>query len=110
MNELELLTKEWLNLTDGLLRLELIDINRFKELARETHTLLHEYSVQNFVPKEACQLLLELQWFSWWVADVEASPMHGLYQEIGDTMFALIGHFFGYSPEYESIEPFLVSL
>lgn len=95
MNELELLTTEWIQLTDGLLKLEMINVDQFKSLVEATHVVILEYSDKHFVPKAMCSLILELQWFAWWVADLEGSPMHGLYQEIGNTLFGLIHLFFG---------------
>ncbi len=53
-----------------------------------------------------CSLILELQWFSWWVADAEFTPMHGLYQELGNIVTALHGQFWG-DEECNDIEPFL---
>lgn len=42
-----------------------------------------------------CNLFLKLQWFSWWGADAEWFPMHGLYQELGNVITALQCHLFG---------------
>ena len=101
MNELELLTTEWKQLTDGLIKLEMINMDQFKSLVKATHTSILGYSDKHFVPKEMCSLILELQWFAWWVADLESSPMHGLYQEIGNTLFGLISLFFGIESQFE---------
>lgn len=105
MNELTLLTQEWVPLTDKLLKLEIIDMDYFKSLVQKTHLMILEYSSQHFVPKEMCQLLLELQWFAWWVADLESSPMHGLYQEMGNALFGLINLFFEATEEPEEELP-----
>ncbi|MBQ8298277.1 MAG: hypothetical protein IJX99_00100 [Clostridia bacterium] len=89
MNTIETLKKEWAEMVEKLLRCELIDIEEIKELSRKTHNIMHEYSNKEYVPKEMCNLFLELQWFSWWVADAEFTPMHGLYQELGNVITAL---------------------
>lgn len=109
MNTIETLTKEWKEMTEKLLKCELINLDTFKDLSRKTHNLMYEYSNKDSVPKEICHLLLELQWFSWWVADAEFTPMHGLYQELGNVINALICLFSGPDEKYNDIEPFLDS-
>lgn len=110
MNLIKLLTNEWRRMTENLLKCELIDLDEFKDLSRRTHNIVHDFSDKDTVPKEICDLILELQWFSWWVADAEWTPMHGLYQELGNVVTALHGHFFNYDEKYNSIEPFLNNL
>lgn len=107
MNIIKLLTKEWSDMTEKLLKCELIDINELKDLCRRTHNIVHTFSNKDTVPKEMCNLILELQWFSWWIADAEWTPMHGLYQELGNVITALQCHFFSLDEKYGDIEPFL---
>lgn len=109
MNTIELLTKEWKEMTEKLLKCEFIDIDEIKKLSRETFNIMHEYSNKDFIPKQMCSLLMEMHWFSWWVADAEFTPMHGLYQALGNIVTALHGQFWG-DEECGDIEPFLDEL
>ena len=110
MNIIKLLTNEWQEMTEKLLKCELIDLNEYKDLCRRTHNIVHNFSDKDTVPKEICNLILELQWFSWWVADAEWTPMHGLYQELGNIVTALVCLFYGPDEKYNDIEPFLDKL
>ena len=109
MNKIEILTNEWREMTDKILKCELIDLEEIKDLSRRSHAFMSEYTNKEYVPKEMCSLMLELQWFSWWVGDAEFSPMHGLYQELGNITTALHGRFWG-DEECKDIEPFLDEL
>ena len=106
MSTIELLINEWRAMSDLILKAELIDLDNIKDLSRRTHTIMREYSNKESVPKEMCSLYLELQWFSWWVGCAEFSPMHGLYQELGNIVDALHGQFWG-DEECKDIESFL---
>lgn len=109
MNIIKLLTREWSEMTEKLLKCELIDIDEIKDLCRRSHNIIHNFSNKDTVPKEMCNLILELQWFSWWIADAQWTPMHGLYQELGNVVTALHGHFFNYDDKYNDIETFLAA-
>ena len=110
MDTIETLTDKWKEMTEKLLRCEFIDIEEIKELARKTHSLMYECSTKEVVSKTICQLISEMEWFSWWVADAEFTPMHGLYQELGDIVTALVCLFYGPDEKYNNIEPFLDKL
>ena len=110
MNTIETLIKEWKEMTEQLLRCEFIDVEEIKDLSRRTHKLMQEYSTKELVPKTMCELIQEMEWFSWWVADAECTPMHGLYQELGDIVTALVCLFYGPDEKYNNIEPFLDKL
>ena len=107
MNLIRTLTHEWSEMTEKLLKCEMIDIDDIKALSRKTHNVMREFSNKELVPKDICHLVLELQWFSWWVADIEFTPMHGLYQELGNIITVLHGMLFNYDDQYKNIEPFL---
>ena len=110
MKTIETLTKEWGEMVESLWKCEFIDIDEIKKLSRETFNIMHEYSNKDYVPKEMCELILEMRWFAWWVADAECTPMHGLYQELGNIVTALHCHLRGDDEEYNDIEPFLDKL
>ena len=109
MKEIELLKKEWAEMVETLWKCELIDIDEIKDVSRRTYVIMREYSNKEFVPKEMCSLIMEMHWFSWWVADAECSPMHGLYQELVDIISALSYLLYG-DEECKDIELFLDKL
>lgn len=110
MNLIKLLTNEWQEMTEKLWKCEFIDIDEIKKLSRETFNIMHEYSNKDYVPKEMCELILEMRWFAWWVADAECTPMHGLCQELGNIVTAVHCHLRGDDEKYNDIEFFLDKL
>ena len=97
-------------MVESLWKCEFIDIDEIKKLSRETFNIIQEYSTKEWVPKTMCQLVSKMEWFSWWVADAECTPMHGLYQELGDIVTALVCLFYGPDKKYNNIELFLDKL
>ena len=59
-----------------------LDIPELQKLFDETYKIIECYSTESLVPKEISGLLLEMHDFSWWVSDLDETPMHTHYQEI----------------------------
>ena len=59
MNIIKLLTREWSEMTEKLLKCDFIDLDEFKDLCRRTHNIVHDFSDKDTVPKEICDLILE---------------------------------------------------
>lgn len=109
MNEIELLAKEWADMVKLLWNCEFIDLEEIKDLSQRTYVYMREYSNKEFVPKEMCSLIMEMYGFAWWIADSEASPMHGLYPELVDIIESLTSLFYG-DEDCLDIEPLLDKL
>ena len=77
-------------MVESLWKCELIDVEEIKVVSRRTHNIMREYSNKELVPKQMCSLIMKMHWFSWWIADSECSPMHGLYPELVGIINALI--------------------
>lgn len=81
---INILTEDWDLITDNVIRFEEIDIENLKSLLTDTYEILKSYSKEKLVPKEISGLLLAVKNFSWWVMDLEETPLHHLYQQIGN--------------------------
>lgn len=78
------LIEQWDLITDDVIRFKEIDIEELKELLTDTYKILKSYSKDELVPKEISGLLLAVKDFYWWISDLEETPLHHLYQQIGN--------------------------
>lgn len=76
---IEALTREWRHVTWKVIELHNVPVSRMRRLLLETYTVLHALREKKTVSKSICDLLCEMQDFSWWITDLNHSPMHGLY-------------------------------
>ena len=83
---INLLIEQWDLITDDVIRFKEIDIEELKELLTDTYKILKSYSKDELVPKEISGLLLAAKDFFWWVIDLEETPIHHLYQQIGNIL------------------------
>lgn len=81
---INILTEDWDLITDNVIRFVEIDIENLKSLLTDTYEILKSYSKEKLVPKEISGLLLAVKDFYWWVSDLEETPLHHLYQQIGN--------------------------
>ena len=80
------LIEQWDLITDDVIRFKEIDIEELKGLLTDTYKILKSYSKDELVPKEISGLLLAVKDFFWWVSDLEETPLHHLYQQIGNIL------------------------
>ena len=79
MRTIEALTREWRHITWRAIELHNVPISRMRRLLLETYTALHALREKKSVSKSVCALLCEMQEFSWRIANLEQSPIYGLY-------------------------------
>ena len=82
MRTIETLTRDWHSLTWKVIEFENLNIPELQKLFKETYKIIERYSTESLVPKEFSGLLLEMHDFSWWVCDLDETPMHTQYREI----------------------------
>ena len=82
MRTIETLTHDWHSLTWKVIEFQKLDIPELQKLFDETYKIIECYSTESLVPKEISGLLLEMHDFSWWVCDLDETPMHTQYREI----------------------------
>ena len=82
MRTIETLTHDWHSLTWKVIEFQKLDIPELQKLFDETYKIIECYSTESLVPKEITALLLEMHDFSWWVCDLDETPMHTQYREI----------------------------
>lgn len=80
--KIKMLTQEWGDVTDKVIRFENPGCDRIRGLFKETFDLLDRYRDLDFVPKQTSALLLQMHDFGWWISDLEETPLHCYYQEI----------------------------
>ena len=76
------LTHEWRSASSKLIASESFNHAKMHDLLQNTYQLLDKYSTEAAVPKELCELLLEMHDFSWWVSELEDTPLHYLSQDL----------------------------
>ncbi len=101
---IEELICQWDELTEKVIHFENVDLTRLQKLFRETHSVIEEYSKENLVPKKISELLLNMNDFSWWVGDLEETPLHKFYQPIISLTNALSRYFLTRVGDVEKIE------
>lgn len=79
---IEELTNEWKTDTWNAIELKDVDLSRLQKLFSETYSVLGKFRNEKLVPKEISRLLLEMHDFSWWVSDLEETPLHRIYQTL----------------------------
>ena len=79
---IEELTNEWKSITDDVIEFKEVDLSKLQKLFSETYSVLGEFRNNSLVPKEISRLLLEMKEFSWWVSDLEETPLHRIYQTL----------------------------
>lgn len=93
IGRIEKLTDEWNTITFSVIDFEEIDLARLQSLFKETYIVLDKFSKDELVPKQISNLLLEMHDFSWWVSDLEDTPLHEFYQGIVSLVNALNRYF-----------------
>lgn len=76
------LARDWDSITWKVIRFEKIDLKKLHRLFKETYEMIENYSTEKAVPKELCGLLWEMHEFSWWVGDLDDTPIHYLFEDI----------------------------
>ena len=79
---IEELTNKWKTVTWNAIELNVVDLSRLQKLFSETYSVLGKFRNEKLVPKEISSLLLEMHDFSWWVSDLEETPLHRIYQTL----------------------------
>ena len=87
------LIREWKSLTDAVIEFKNIETARLRWVFAETEQSLAALSNDNLVPKQAIELLLEINDFGWWVSSLNDTPLHEHYQELLDWIADLKQHF-----------------
>lgn len=104
MKTIETLTRDWHSLTWKVIEFENINLSELQRLFRETYEILEQYSTATLVPKEISGLLLEMHDFSWWVCDLDETPMHTHYQDFVSLVSLLNKYFLTRDANTKEIE------
>lgn len=72
----------WRSATDKVIEFENPGYKEVRELFKTTYEIIEKYRKEKLVPKVLSGLLLEMHDFSWWVSDLEETPLHCHYQKI----------------------------
>lgn len=104
MKTIETLTRNWHSLTWKVIEFQKLDIPELQKLFDETYKIIECYSTESLVPKEISGLLLEMHDFSWWVSDLDETPMHTHYQEIVSLVSLLNKYFLTRDANTKEIE------
>ena len=104
MKTIETLTRDWHSLTWKVIEFENLNIPELQKLFKETCKIIECYSTESLVPKEISGLLLEMHDFSWWVSDLDETPMHTHYQEIVSLVSLLNKYFLTRDANTKEIE------
>ena len=104
MKTIETLTRNWHSLTWKVIEFQKLDIPELQKLFDETYKNIECYSTESLVPKEFSGLLLEMHDFSWWVSDLDDTPMHTYYQEIVSLVSLLNKYFLTRDANTKEIE------
>ena len=82
IKNIEKLNYEWFVLTDEVIKFKKVDLIRLHKLFKDSYIVIDEYSKHDCVPKVFVDLFVEINNFSWWVSDLNETPLHEFYQEI----------------------------
>ena len=110
MKTIETLTRDWHSLTWKVIEFQNLDIPELQKLFDETYKNIECYSIESLVPKEISGLLLEMHDFSWWVSDLDETPMHTHYQEIVSLVSLLNKYFLTRDANTKEIERLIKEL
>lgn len=91
--KIKALADEWNAATWKVIEFKNPGFQALRKLFEETLELVEEYGKKELVPKEISGVLLEMQEFSWWVSNLEETPLHRYHQEIVSMMYELKGMF-----------------
>lgn len=86
-------TNDWSSANWKVIEFENPGFKEVRKLFLETYEIIEKYQDEKLVPKELSGLLLEMQEFSWWVSNLEETPLHRYHQEIVSMMYELKGMF-----------------
>ena len=86
-------TNDWRSANWKVIEFENPGFKEVRKLFLETYEIIEKYRDEKLVPKELSGLLLEMQEFSWWVSNLEETPLHRYHQEIVSMMYELKGMF-----------------
>lgn len=104
ISKIEALINDWHNFTfDVVIPFENCDFGKLQNLFRETYDVIEEFSKEELEPKQMSGLLLEMNDFGWWVADLDETPLHEFYQEILSLIAALNKYFLSRDYDVETI-------
>lgn len=91
--KIKALADEWNAAAWKVIEFENPGFKEVRKLFLETYEIIEKYRDEKLVPKELSGLLLEMQEFSWWVSNLEETPLHRYHQEIVSMMYELKGMF-----------------
>lgn len=80
---------DWHKATWTVIELKNPGFDKVRKLFKETYEIIEEYSKEKLIPKELSGLLFEMRDFSWWVGDLDDTPLHSNYQEISHLVMRL---------------------
>ena len=103
------LTEKWYNAYQKVLQFAEVDSTYLRALFTDSYHLLEKFSEYELIPKEFCDLLCEMENFSWWVSDLRETPLHKYYREIVSLVSALKTGFLNDRFDREEIENLLNS-
>lgn len=109
-NRMEELTHEWKTTTWQVIELKEVDVSKLQRLFSETYSVLCEFRNNSLVPKEISSLLLEMHDFSWWVSDLEETPLHRIYQTLVSLVADLTQFFLTNDYKTNAIEKLILGL
>lgn len=82
IKKIQKVTDGWHKATWTVIELKNPGLDKVRKLFKETYEIIEEYSEEKLIPKELSGLLFEMHDFSWWVSDLEETPLHNSYKEI----------------------------
>ena len=98
------LSRNWGSAKWKVIRLNNPGVDVVQQLFKDTYEVVELYSKEDLIPKEVSGLLLEMQEFCFWVADLEGTPIHYLYQEIITLVCVLNKYFLTRDASVDEIE------
>lgn len=84
----------WRSATDKVIEFQNPGYKEVSELFKMSYGIIEKYREEKLVPKELSGLLLEMHEFSWWVSELDDTPLHEHYQEIVSLISTLNKYFF----------------
>ena len=104
------LAEAWDSITQEVIEFRTPDFKELHRVFSETNELVEEYCRAGSVPKGVCEVLIEMHKFSWWVADLDDTPIHYLYREFIEIVYGLERYFFTWDANVETIKGKINSL
>lgn len=79
--EIRALTRDWDSSLSDVMNLKDVDNENLKDLFKSTYRTLRKYYRDELVPKEICELLLQMEEWLEFICMIDESPYSALYQQ-----------------------------